>query len=204
MYFKAPDEEERRATYKGLGFEEFKNLNDEEIAALRKWERKEFDTACGKYDLFSAEWRVAAAKFETLSSFRTWRQSGIPDRDMTHEEWDARLAHYIAIRRHADPSYGTLTDSDLARLTAEEREVVFHALDENINSDHSSQPILDVGGPIEHAMKRLDVTYEDLVKKGVLEIYETPETVSFDSSTGYVLAGKFGQFVLALPFDRNK
>lgn len=199
LYFQAPTSEEQSATYRGMTFKQFRQLSDGEVAQLRLQERDEFLTVCEAHGLFSDEWNVATTKLETFSNFKEWRRHGVPDRDMSYEEWDERVAHYVDIRRTADSAYGTLSNIDVAHLTEAEYDVMYLALDENDPPD-GAQPIVQVGGTIEDALKHHKVTYDDLVAKGVLEPYRTQETVMFNSGIGYALAGKFGEFVLAQPY----
>ena len=202
FYFQAPTPEDRTATYKGMTFEQFRLLSDEEVAQLKLEERAEFLTAIETNEFLSEEWDGANTKLGTFSDFREWQRYGVPDRDMTYEEWDARVAHYVDIRRQTDPSYGTLTKDDIAHLNDEEWTVTSLALDEN-NPPDGSQPIVQVGGQIEHAMEYHGVTYEDLVAKGVLEPYEAEETIVFNSHMGYALAGKFGEYILGMSYPRE-
>ncbi|MDB5185467.1 MAG: hypothetical protein JWN38_1275 [Candidatus Saccharibacteria bacterium] len=202
FYFQAPTPEETSAAYKDMTFQDFKQLDDEAVEALRVQERDEWFAACAAHSLFESEWQAALKKSNTFSRFMEWRRFGVPDRDMTDEEFLARMKHYIDVRRDADHTYGELSPADTEHLTPAERQVTLFAMEDASNS-YSAQPDIDVSSSVRIAGERLGVTYDDLVKKGVLAPYEMPSNVVFKGSTGYVLAGKFATHVLVTSFGEE-
>lgn len=204
LYFEAPTPEQVSVTYKEMTFGEFTNLDDEAVKQLQTQERVEWFQACEQYSMADPEWNEAKEKIDTLARFAEWRRFGVPDRNMPSEEYVARLGHDIAVRRVQDPTYGELTEADTAHLTDDEWELTFLAMDE-VSRSGLAQPVISVGGPIEHAIHRLGAGYKELVDKGVLEPYEIPSSIMWKASTGYVLAGKFATYTLVrLSFTGQK
>lgn len=194
LYLQAPSEAEVSATYKGMTFPEFKLLEDEAIERLRIQAREEFHellNGSGEMDSMFEEWRV-------FYDFCEWRRGGVPDRDMTKDEFLERVRHDIDMRRANDPEYGILSEADYDHLNATEREFIGFVIDEMWHSGtgYTDRPFVERAGNESDMAEQLGVTYDDLVEKGVLETYTEPADIICDQSVGYILAGRFADYVL--------
>ena len=188
FYIKAPTPEELSVTYNGMTFEEFRLLDDDVVWDLRLQAHEQWIEDCKRTDSpEDPESMQAYDKMLLLNNFVYWRRYGVPDRDMTIEEYQKRVRFEIEFRKSKDPEYGKLQKEDIEHLSINEQELAFLLLEVADTSDNE-QPVVRV---YEDAVERLGVTYDTLVEKGILEAYEVPASPMFASHRRYILAGKF-------------
>lgn len=196
FFFKAPTAEEIQATYQGLTFSEFKNLDDDTVAALTATSQQELDSLpdiTGMDDFL--DW---LHKSNTLHNFMDWRQHGLPDRDMTSDEFLERMYHYADHWRSTDPEFGKMHEGDREGLSQGELTLMSEILEEawDDGNSYQEQYVVDISGYSSSAAKEFGVTYDDLSTKGLLEVVELPASPAGNERRIYTLAGRFTMYLL--------
>jgi len=116
-----PRPEELNETLRGMTFEEFKALSDDDVRALSEQilaEQLEHTT------LFDDEADHALSEALAWHNFSTWRKYGIPDRNVSQAELRERMSDLTQVRQRADPDYGTLRPEQLEGLPDRERQII--------------------------------------------------------------------------------
>lgn len=195
-YFTAPTDDEKNATYGDTSFDEFKQLSDEEIQQQRLKLHDKFRDIRGDDPDFDEFCETVA----TFGRFCRWRKHGVPDRDMTKEEFSQHMQLYAAERRKRDPNYDEIPDR-FAALTPRERYVARLAMLEawQEGAVYDRQPVL-------FASEEDEAAFENLANKGVLVKRPCPPTVDFphDTSYGYVLADDFADLLFAMRWPKDE
>jgi hypothetical protein len=201
-YFEAPNNYEISNTYNGMTFDEFKQLDAETIQALQKQTYEEWYSAYAQAEGFDQHWFATLRKTETFYNFYEWRTHGIPDRDITKDEFVARMYHYVDSRRADDPHYGEVGCEDYDHLTTNELHLTYYVLDQiwGDGSQLAGQPTFQPDDHAASVAKDLGITYDDLVAKGILETYDVQPSLSIVDSTAYALTGKLAVHLFSLRY----
>lgn len=194
-YFTAPTDDERNATYDGMPFDEFKQLDDKKVDALRLQLRKDWDTAYEQSAGDDTVWQTANETVQIFERFCKWRKHGVPDRDMTKEEFSQHMQHYANERRKSNPDYGRRPDR-FKKLSATEQVVadwvIFITLSRGAAYDR--QPcVFDTDRP------KGGAKLKKLARKSALVERILPPSILFPrgSKDGWVLANDFADEVFA-------
>lgn len=127
-----PTEDELNETFQGMTFEEFKGLSDEEVEKIiSRWKAEDKPDAItdGNGKVTNDEYWVTFNETFTLSRFNTWRQYGVPDRNVTYDEVLGHLETMVEYRKDKDPDYGGLKPEQFQNLPQEDRQTIAHLFD---------------------------------------------------------------------------
>jgi hypothetical protein len=168
-------------TYRGLGFETFRKLTDEEVQLLHT--AAEVVWQAGPVAEGGVHTPAAIALMRenmVLGRFTRWRFGGVPDREVTQDDIKAYLRDYVSACRESDPDFGNLPP-EIAEWDIREREGVYWIFDYLQYQDHTKPLTIDTYSLANLQFEATDI--DNLVRRGVLELlgsYLAPDRVEYD------------------------
>jgi hypothetical protein len=189
-----PSQEELNASYMGLSFNDFCKLTDEEIEELHLAALREESPTDIKDDDFKA-----LSEILTFNRFILWRKYGIPDRVVSAEEINIRLADYVNQRTAKDENYGLFPIELYNQLTDQQCNLIWLLFDylKNMRDIFEYYIIDDYSLNYSLGMTEAEVSF--LVQRGILvKVKEDPRVGKM-----YELAGQYYDFLLSSHYIGN-
>lgn len=128
-----PSSEELNAEYRGIAWQDFINLTDDQVnqllqereaELLQKIESLPNPTALVDVNDLDSEFWITHREVRVFENFTTWKKYGIPDRNVTYDELMVRMEDSVRSLLSNDPDFGLLNNDQYSKLTEKDKAMI--------------------------------------------------------------------------------